>query len=138
MAFKRGPDSWANLDSKFLDGLPDLKEKALSLKNELIDMQKGRMFVKPDCNEGEQYFEHSFINTTERLNILCDELLELLLQGPQIMILETRGDSELWDRQRQRIDGEEYYRNQPALQVSQFALCVEITDNPMPSSTSPK
>ena len=132
MAFKRGPDSWANLDSKFLDGLPDLKEKALSLKNELIDMQKGRMFVKPDCNEGEQYFEHSFINTKERLNILCDELLELLLQGPQIMILETRGDSELWDRQRQRIDGEEYYRNQESAGVTSFAIRVVRRDNRQP------
>ena len=112
MALKRGPDVWANLDSKFLDGVPELKERALGLKNELIDMQKDRVFVQPDCNQGETYFEHSFINTKERLNILCDELLELLLEGPQIIILETRGDSELWDRQRRRIDGDEYYRNQ--------------------------
>ena len=89
MALKRGPDVWANLDSRCINGIPELKESALGLKNELIEMQKGKMFVQTDCQPGEQYFEHSFINTKERLDILCDELLELLAEGPQIIVFET-------------------------------------------------
>ena len=124
MALKRGPDVWANLDSRCIDGIPELKECALGLKNELIEMQKDKMFVQTDCQPGEQYYEHSFINTKERLNILCDELLELLAEGPQIIIFETRGDSELWDRERRRLDGDNYYRNQESAGVTSFALRV--------------
>ena len=87
----RGPDSWANVETGHLLGDPKAKSKALALKGRIIASQKGKEFLGPGFGLGEQYFEYAYIDTKARLDILCDEFLELLETRRHFIAFETQG-----------------------------------------------
>ena len=102
-------DRWAAVDLSKLD--PNHRRVATKLKRKVVLAQMGRKFDKPDFELSKKCIQTFYIDTVERLDRFCDEVLTELEVGPTPIILEAKGDSEIWKEKRRQIDGEKEFPN---------------------------
>ena len=105
----RGSDRWAKVDLSTLD--PNRRRIATKLKKKVVLAQMGRKFDEPDFELTKNCVQTFYIDSIERLDRFCDEVLTELEEGPTPIILETKGDSEMWKEKRRQIDGEQEFPN---------------------------
>ena len=105
----RGTDRWAAVDMTKLD--PERRRVAMKLKKKVVVAQMGKTFDEPDIEISKKCVETFYIDTMDRLNAFCDEVLNELEEGPTPIILETKGDSNMWKEQRRQLDGEGMFDN---------------------------
>ena len=100
-------NAWANVETDHLP--PDKKLKALNLKETWMTSQEGKRMFRPIFKTGEKSIRRYWAESTEELNVLCDPLLDALEKRPQLILLDVRGDSEMWRKKRIEIDGHREY-----------------------------
>ena len=105
----RGSDRWATVDLSKLD--PNRRRIATKLKKKVVSAQMGKKFDDPDFELSKNCVQTFYIDNVERLDKFCDEVLTELEVGPTPIILETKGDSEMWKDKRRQIDGEKEFPN---------------------------
>ena len=59
-----------------------------------------------------------YIDTIERLDQFCDEVLTELEMGPTLIILETKGDSEMWKKKQHQVDCEKEFPNREPVGIN--------------------
>ena len=96
-------NAWANVETNHL--LPEEKAKALGLKEKWKESQDGKWMLKPNFKTGDATHKQHWAETTAELDILCDQFLEAFERRPQLLLLDTRGDSDMWKRKREEMDG---------------------------------
>ena len=124
MAMITGPDEWAHVDTSHLDGDTEKKSRAVRMKQSLIRLQEDRVMVQNEIHIGSPLIQENYISTTARLNLFCEDVLKQLNDDRKIVFIETWGDSDRWDEERQRIDGESYYKNEESAGV--VGICLKV------------
>ena len=127
MSLVRGHDVWASADTRHLDDQPEIRKKALKLKNRIVRSQEGRVFVKNGIRPGAASVNESLITSKAQLDAFCEKALVEIDDWFKIVFLETRGDSDVWLEKRRANE-----RNMPEPnEESGGVMSITISVRPM-------
>ena len=118
----RGHDVWADVETNHLQ--PHERRAADRAKAEIIEQQEGRSFLPSPFDSGKIPVRDKVIEDLESFRSLCRAGLDVLQNGPTVIMLETRGKSNLWVNARKRLDGDNYEKNDESSGVSVILINV--------------
>ena len=90
----RGHDVWADVETGHLQ--PRERRAADEAKAEIIEEQRGRLFLPSPFDSGKIPIRDKVVEDLESFRNLCRAGLDVLQKGPTVVVLETRGKSNLW------------------------------------------
>ena len=91
------------------------------MKEKLIETQTGKKFLYPP-EPTRLKLDGKTIENCEDLDEFCDEILNELEKGVQLVVLDTRGDSDMWKAKRAQIDGERFFKSAEPAGVNIIAM----------------
>ena len=112
----RGPDPWANVETGHLS--PAKRREAEEAKADIIEVQGTRKIRRSPYETGEIEPFSMVIDSLEKFIEFCRLGIEIASNGPTVVILETRGDSDKWVSARKRLDGEDFRKNRESTGVT--------------------
>ena len=116
----RGPDIWADVETGHLP--PDKRWEADRSKAELVERQRQRVMLRSPFDTGKIPVRDKVIEDMESFRSLCRAGLEVVKKGPTVVVMETRGRSNLWVTARKRLDGDDYFKNDESSGVTIILL----------------
>ena len=119
----RYPDEYANITMDHLP--PQTRREATDRKLCYSSMQEGREFLKSTV-DGKSNPWNQYVDTYSQLEDFVGDALKALDHGPTLVILETRGDSDLWVKSRREFDGKDFYENGESTGVT--TLLIKVTN----------
>ncbi|MEE3022613.1 MAG: hypothetical protein VX367_08430, partial [SAR324 cluster bacterium] len=119
------PDVWIGVSADHLT--PDLKREASKAKEEIIEQQRGKTMIRAPFEMGDENPKKYFIKTLAGLNTYLDKAMEILTK-PTVIVLGTKGSSDRWVRERKRVDGDDYYKNDESSGVTMILLNMMVRD----------
>ena len=91
-------------------------------------MQSGRTFLHPPGPTSRK-LDGKTIEDCEDLDSFCDVLLNELEKGVQLVLLDTRGDLNMWKDKRAQIDGEKHFKSAEPAGVNVVAMRIVSRGN---------
>ena len=123
----RGHDVWANIETGHLS--PEKRVTANASKTEIIKYQQGRIMLQSPYDTGKISAKSKVVDTYDSFKKLCQDGLDVLKKGPTVIVLETRGRSNLWAQARKQLDGDSYQKNDESSGVTVIFLNIMDRQN---------
>ena len=119
----RGPEGWAGLSALHLTAAQ--KRFSQRVKEDLVAMQKGKRRVVATYEDG-HFPRKYYVDTLSHLREFIGDCLDIVDKGPTVIVLDTRGHSDRWEKGRREIDGVRFRKNEDSSGVTAILMKLHV------------